>query len=169
VSDRPDDAAAAAAALSRAGGQRLAPRAGRLDALVTRRESLRMLATLSGGLLAGSAAVGAGLFRRPGLETAPPRRVAASIEPGQAVVFSYPTDDDPAIAVRLPDGTLVAYSSVCTHLGCAVLWSAERRQLECPCHKGVFDAHSGGVAAGPPPRGLSRIRLEERVDGIYAT
>jgi Rieske Fe-S protein len=126
-----------------------------------------MLATLSGGLLAGSVAVGAGLFRRAGHEEAPARRVAASLRPGEAAVFAYPTGDDPAIAVRLPDGTLVAYSSVCTHLGCAVLWSSARGNLECPCHKGAFDARSGSVVAGPPQRGLHRIPLVERPDGIY--
>ena len=144
-----------------------APRAGRPDAVVTRRESLRMLATLSGGLLAGSVAVGAGVFRRAGHGDAPARRVTGSLRPGEAAVFAYPTDDDPAIAVRLPDGTLVAYSSVCTHLGCAVLWSADGGHLECPCHKGLFDARSGGVVAGPPQRGLRHIPLEERPDGIY--
>lgn len=148
---------------------RPAPRAGHPDALIMRRESLRMLATLSGALLAGSVAVGTGVFRRVGDREAPARRVAASLRPGEAVVFSYPSAEDPAIAVRLPDGTLAAYSSVCTHLGCAVLWHAERGNLECPCHKGVFDARSGRVMGGPPPRGLHRIPLEERPDGIYAT
>lgn len=126
-----------------------------------------MLATLSGGLLAGSVAVGTGVFRREHPSEAPSRRVAATLRPGEAVVFAYPTDDDPAIAVRLADGSLVAYSSVCTHLGCAVLWSAERGDLECPCHKGAFDARSGGVLAGPPQRGLHPIPLVERPDGIY--
>jgi Rieske Fe-S protein len=150
-----------------AGPRAPAPRAGRPDAVVTRRDSLRMLATLSGGLLAGSVAVGAGFFRRTGHGEAPARRVAASLRPGEAAVFTYPTDDDPAIAVRLTDGRLVAYSSVCTHLGCAVLWSAERDRFECPCHRGVFDARTGSVVAGPPQRALRRIPLEERSDGIY--
>jgi Rieske Fe-S protein len=126
-----------------------------------------MLATLSGGLLAGSVAVGTGVFRRPGRGAASARLVAASLRPGEAAVFTYPTDDDPAIAVRLADGTLVAYSSVCTHLGCAVLWSAKSGNLECPCHKGAFDARSGSVMAGPPQRRLHRIPLVERADGIY--
>ena len=93
--------------------------------------------------------------------------MASSLRPGEAAVFAYPTGDDPAIAVRLADGTLVAYSSVCTHLGCAVLWSAKNGDLQCPCHKGVFDARSGRVMAGPPQRGLRRIPLVERADGIY--
>lgn len=138
------------------------------DGLYSRRESLRMLGYLSGALVVGSAAVGAGVFRRHGAGEATEQLVAPALEPGQAVAFSYPGDHDPAIAVRLPDGSLVAYSSVCTHLGCAVLWSRENGALECPCHKGAFSAETGTPVAGPPSRALSRIRLQERTDGIYA-
>lgn len=138
------------------------------SALVTRRDYLRLLVTVSGGLLAGTAAVAAGAFRRHGEGSAPPKRIASDIAPGEAVIFDYPGDDDPAIAVRLENGALVGYSSVCTHLACAVLWIKERGRLECPCHNGVFNVRTGGVVAGPPPRPLPAIRLEERDDGIYA-
>ena len=138
------------------------------DALVTRRDYLRLLVTVSGGLLAGTAAVAAGVFRRHGEGRAPPKRIASDIAPGEAVTFHYPADDDPAIAVRLEDAALVGYSSVCTHLACAVLWIKESGRLECPCHDGVFNVRTGGVVAGPPPRPLPTIRLEERDDGIYA-
>ncbi|MGH2826916.1 MAG: ubiquinol-cytochrome c reductase iron-sulfur subunit [Actinomycetota bacterium] len=138
------------------------------NALVTRRDYLRLLVTVSGGLLAGTAAVAAGVFRRHGEGGAPPKRIASDLAPGEAVAFDYPGDDDPAIAVRLDDGALVAYSSVCTHLACAVLWIKASGRLECPCHDGVFNVRTGGVVAGPPPRPLPSIRLEERDDGIYA-
>lgn len=136
--------------------------------LISRREYLRMLVTLSGGLLFGTVAVAAGAFRRRGFGAAPATRIADTIPHGRAVTFSYPTDDDPAIALRLPDGRLVAYSSVCTHLGCAVLWSRPSGRLECPCHNGAFDPGTGRVTAGPAPRPLPGIHLEERDDGIYA-
>jgi Rieske Fe-S protein len=141
----------------------------RQDRLVTRRDYLRMLVTVSGGLLAGTAAVAAGVFRRLPLGVAGEKLVATEIAPGDAVHFSYPGDDDPAIAVRLPAGRVVAFSAVCTHLSCAVLWIKESGHLECPCHDGVFDARSGSVIAGPPPRPLTGIRIEERPDGIFAT
>ena len=140
----------------------------RQDRLVTRRDYLRMLVTVSGGLLAGTAAVATGVFRRLPLGTARAKLIATEIAPGKAVHFSFPGDDDPAIAVRLPSG-VVAFSAVCTHLSCAVLWIRESGHLECPCHDGVFDAGSGAVLAGPPPRPLTRITVEERSDGIFAT
>lgn len=141
----------------------------RQDHLVTRRDYLRILVTVSGGLLAGTGAVAAGVFKRLGLGTAPAKRVAGEIAPGDAVHFSYPGDDDPAIAVRLVSGELAAFSAVCTHLSCAVLWVKESGKLECPCHDGVFEPRDGSVVEGPPPRPLTRITLEERTGGIYAT
>jgi Rieske Fe-S protein len=140
----------------------------REDRLVTRRDYLRLLVTVSGGLVAGTAAVASGIFRDHGAGDGRPRKVAGSVAPGESFTFNYPGEDDPAIGVRLGDGALVAYSSVCTHLACAVLWIKESGELECPCHDGLFDVHTGEVLAGPPPRPLPRIELEERTDGIYA-
>lgn len=142
----------------------------RSDASVTRRDYLRILVTISGGLLAGTVAVALGVFKRPdtaadgGVPT--PQKIAASIPNGGSVRFTYPSDEDHAIAIRMGDGTLVAYGSECTHLSCAVLW--QERRLQCPCHNGEFDPATGEVIAGPPPRPLPKIVLEERTDGIYA-
>jgi nitrite reductase/ring-hydroxylating ferredoxin subunit len=136
------------------------------DSLVTRRDYLRILVTISGGLAAGAVAVAAGVFpRRTG--SSGDLRIASTLAPGERVTFAYPTADDPAIAMRLPNGMLVGYSAVCTHLSCAVLW--REGELQCPCHDGRFSVGSGQVLAGPPPRPLPRIVLDERADGIYAT
>jgi Rieske Fe-S protein len=113
-------------------------------------------------------AVATGLFRRHGSGTAEATRVAGRLERGQAVAFRYPGPADRALAVRLPDGRLVGYSAVCTHLACAVLWRAEHGQLECPCHDGVFDPATGEVVAGPPPRPLPKVLLREDGGGIWA-
>jgi len=151
---------------SRSGGDRSFERI-RSDASVTRRDYLRMLVTVSGGLVLGAVAVAVGVFpRRTGSSGA--RKIADTIALGEAVEFTYPGDDDRAIAMRLSDGRLVAYSSICTHLSCAVLWGSDREELLCPCHNGRFAASSGEVLAGPPPRPLPIIELQERADGIYA-
>lgn len=100
----------------------------------------------------------------------PPRRSASlgGLLPGESIAFRYPGEEDRAVAVRLDDGTLVGYSAVCTHLACAVLWRKDRGtegELYCPCHEGVFDARSGEVTAGPPPRGLPKVVVIEQDDG----
>jgi Rieske Fe-S protein len=138
------------------------------DTHVTRRDYLRILVTVSGGLLIGTVAVASGIFRRRDEVTEAPVLVAQTIAPGGSARFRYPSEDDPAIAIRLADGTLVAYSSVCTHLSCTVLWDRNDEQIDCPCHDGRFDPRDGRVIAGPPPRPLPKIDLVERPDGIYA-
>ena len=139
------------------------------DPLLVRRDFLRLLAALSGGLALSTGAVAAGVFRRGSTAGHATKRIASSLGPGESVTFTYPGPNDPAIAIGLADEAPVAFSSTCPHLGCAVLWKKESGQLECPCHNGAFDARSGRVLAGPPPRPLARIRLEHRDDGIYAT
>ena len=140
----------------------------RADTTVTRRDYLRILVTVSAGLAAGAAGVAVGLFRRHGGAQRTAVKVADRLDRGQAVAFRYPGEDDRALAIRLPDGRLVGWSAVCTHLACAVLWRADDGQLECPCHDGVFDPATGEVVAGPPPRPLPAVRLRENADGIWA-
>jgi Rieske Fe-S protein len=121
----------------------------RADTPVTRRDYLRVLVTVSAGLAAA---------RRGGRRAVPPprRRHGRAGQggrppgPGQAVAFRYPGHDDRALAVRLPDGRLVGYSAVCTHLACAVLWRQEDGHLECPCHNGVFDPATARWSPAPP-------------------
>ncbi|MFD9500416.1 ubiquinol-cytochrome c reductase iron-sulfur subunit [Streptomyces sp. NPDC060035] len=142
------------------------------DSLTTRREYLRIVTTVSGGLALGGLGVAGGILHRPGDEEddkAPaPKRIAPLLLPGQSIAFRYPEDEDRAVAVRLDDGTLVGYSAICTHLACAVIWRNDRGtegELYCPCHEGVFDARTGEVTAGPPPRGLPKVALTEQTDG----
>jgi len=61
------------------------------------------------------------------------------------------------LVVRLDADTIVAYERRCPHLGCPVLWSAERGRFECPCHHAAFDARTGRVLFGPPRRGLVAV------------
>ncbi|MFD3803451.1 ubiquinol-cytochrome c reductase iron-sulfur subunit [Streptomyces sp. NPDC058611] len=140
------------------------------DSLTTRRDYLRIVATVSGGLAIGGVGVAAGILHRHGDSESMPeaKKVADRLPPGQSVAFRFPGDDDRALAVRLEDGSLVGYSAVCTHLACAVLWREDRGpdgELYCPCHEGVFNARTGEVTAGPPPRPLPRIFLTEQADG----
>ena len=142
------------------------------DSLTTRRDYLRIVTTVSGGLAIGGLGVAGGILHRHGDEadgkTPGPKQVTQQLLPGESVAFRYPGDEDRAVAVRLDDGTLVGYSAICTHLACAVLWRKERGtegELYCPCHEGVFDARTGEVTAGPPPRGLPKVVLTERSDG----
>lgn len=51
-----------------------------------------------------------------------------------------------------------AFTTYCTHVGCAVRWEEGAKLFLCPCHGGAFYA-DGSVAAGPPPRPLDRYPI----------
>ncbi len=90
------------------------------------------------------------------------------ISVGDVKLFTYPNPEDHCIMVRTAEDTYVAYSQKCTHLSCAVYYSRESNQLECPCHKGFFAVEDGRVLAGPPTRPLPRIQLQARGDQLVA-
>jgi thiosulfate dehydrogenase (quinone) large subunit len=84
--------------------------------------------------------------------------------------FQDPTSGDPAVAVSLATGSVVAFDAVCTHGGCQVSYDSSQRLLTCPCHGGLFDpARGAAVVAGPPPAPLAAISLQVGADGgVYA-
>ncbi len=55
----------------------------------------------------------------------------------------------------------VAYSKMCTHLGCPVgLYQELTQQLVCPCHQSIFNVRAGAVPEfGPAPRPLPQLPL----------
>jgi quinol---cytochrome c reductase iron-sulfur subunit len=61
----------------------------------------------------------------------------------------------------------VAYSKMCTHLGCPVgLYEQELELLVCPCHQSMFNVRNGAVPQfGPAPRPLPQLPLMFNDDG----
>ena len=94
---------------------------------------------------------------------------AKDLEQNGYMLFRYPTAESPCIAIRTPEKKFVAYSQVCTHLSCAVVYDKTENQIVCPCHRGIFDVNQGTPVAGPPTRALPRVKLELRDDQFYAT
>lgn len=77
---------------------------------------------------------------------------ALAVGEGRTVLAA---DGREALVVRVAEGETVAFDRRCPHLGCPVLWAAERARFECPCHHAAFDARTGAVLFGPPRRGLA--------------
>ena len=138
------------------------------EAQVTRREFCNFLGLTSASLFLASAGFSAKAVldarREPGY-TALPVEGARGLPPGAALNFRYPTERDTAILVRTRDGEYYAYGQKCTHLSCPVYYDRGDERFECPCHEGAFDARTGAVLYGPPPRPLDRIAVEVREDG----
>jgi len=141
------------------------------EAQVTRREFCNFLGLTSAALFLGATGFAAkAAFDARESVTLPTAHIegAEALAPNSSLNFSYPTERDSAILIRAADGSYHAYGQKCTHLSCPVYYSRDHRRLECPCHEGAFDAMTGNVLYGPPPRALDVIEVETRDGQVWA-
>lgn len=102
-------------------------------------------------------------------EAAAKRAIAAKVgelAPNSAKLFRFGSSS--AILISTADGELRAFSAICTHLTCTVLYEGDTGTLFCPCHNGRFDL-AGNVISGPPPRPLDAFEVEVSGDDIYVS
>ena len=153
--------------------------------LVSRREFLKF----TGGVAAGAAAVPSGV------EAAAPAAdagnavlpykakgvgKAAALSVNQAVTFTFPDASSPCALIKIgapvaggvgPNQDIVAYSTMCTHMGCPVSYDGEMRVFRCPCHFSIFDAEKAGeMVCGQATENLPRIvlRYNDKDDSVTA-
>jgi nitrite reductase/ring-hydroxylating ferredoxin subunit len=110
---------------------------------------------------AGCAAllVAGGEWAAAAIGSAPPFEVRLDRPLAPGAVREVAVGERQALVIRLADGATVAFDRRCPHLGCPVLWSAERNRFECPCHRAAFEARTGRVLFGPPRQGLTRAEV----------
>ncbi|MBS3025307.1 arsenate reductase (azurin) small subunit [Acidiphilium multivorum] len=86
------------------------------------------------------------------------------LSPGKPVSFQYPDAMSPAWLLKLAEpayegagssGDIVAFSGICTHMGCPVAFKDGR--FVCPCHFSMFDPARNGV----PYQGLASDYLPQ--------
>lgn len=112
-----------------------------------------------------------------------PRQLAAKalrLPLNQATAFHYPDAQSPCYLLRLgqavpggvgPNRDIVAYSAMCSHMGCPVNYDAASQTFKCGCHYSSFDAgHGGQQICGQATRNLPRIVLEydAKTDAVHA-
>jgi arsenite oxidase small subunit len=170
------------------------------DKPTSRRNFLKFAMSLSSLLAVGGIAVVLKSITNPAPPSAGeamqfPRvkvRQLSDLQVGQPIVFNYPLDNEPNILVKLgvravggigPDGDIVAFSSICQHLGCIygfqmtgsspacnLSYRADRPVGYCCCHGSVYDfTNAAAVISGPSPRPQPQVKLEmDTSGGIYA-
>jgi arsenite oxidase small subunit len=94
---------------------------------------------------------------------------ASKLRANVPVNFTFPDASSPCALVKTgsrvdggvgPDGDIVAFSTMCTHMGCPVVYEPATKTFKCPCHYSMFDAEKGGqMICGQATENLPRIVL----------
>lgn len=105
---------------------------------------------------------------------------AAAMPLNQPVAFNYPDEGSMCYAIRMgspvaggvgPNHDIVAYSAMCTHMGCPVQYDGGTRTFKCGCHFSMFDAEMHGqMVCGQATENLPAIKLsyDAKTDAVQA-
>ncbi len=120
-------------------------------------------AETAGGELAGFTRLGISVDAVP----ADGRPIPAIVEADQADAWNlYRNVPVGSIWLRRSaDGTIVAFSATCPHLGCSVDYRSEAGDFFCPCHTSTFDL-DGIPQNEVPPRSMDRLQVRTATNGI---
>ena len=99
--------------------------------------------------------------------------VPVNVGPRAQILATFTETNDAPILYRqghffllhAPDAIVAAYRK-CTHLGCAVPWSAAEDRFHCPCHQSQYDKHTAIVVGGPAPKPLQLFHITETEAGL---
>jgi ubiquinol-cytochrome c reductase iron-sulfur subunit len=88
--------------------------------------------------------------------------------PGELHFTTKPYPVDKKVVQNWTVDNIVAYSKICTHLGCpAALYEQTTHHILCPCHQSTFDATKGAqVIFGPATRPLPQLPIGVDSDGF---
>lgn len=138
----------------------------------------RQFLTLTGGAAAGVTVAGVPSAQAAqadaGRTTLPytPKVIARAgqLRPNVPLAFTFPDASSPCAVVKMgtpvpggvgPDKDIVAFSVLCTHMGCPVAYDAATREFNCPCHFSKFDAEKAGqMISGQATEKLPSIVLD---------
>src|SRR5512141_1604368 len=92
--------------------------------------------------------------------------VDVSAVPVGGAVAAKGADGKPIIVAQPKKGDIVAFTAICTHMGCTVAPSGA--QLKCPCHGSVYDAFTGKNVSGPAPAPLASVPVSVSGDKVIS-
>lgn len=104
--------------------------------------------TPAGTPAGGGGAPGGGAGTEPVLAT------TADIPVGGGMVLA----EQGVVLTRPDEGTVLGFSSVCTHQGCTVA-DVSDGTINCSCHGSRFQISDGAVASGPASRSLPSVAV----------
>jgi arsenite oxidase small subunit len=110
----------------------------------------------------------------------PRHRIVAlsKLRTNRPVHFNYPLKAQPCVLLdlghRVPGGvgprrSIVAFSTLCQHMGCQVDYLRRKREFLCPCHQTRYDPERlAAIIQGVATRALPRVKLHVRAGAVYA-
>jgi Rieske Fe-S protein len=87
----------------------------------------------------------------------------SEVAKGEATLYQ----DQNVVVSRAEDGTLKAFSTICTHAGCPIN-KLQGTTLICPCHGSEFDAMTGKVVQAPATEPLTELSVKASKGRIVA-
>lgn len=137
---------------------------------VSRREFAKFLGLLSGALALGNGAIVIKALAFPSKPLEGEHFIVNEDEVSVGEMFQFEVEGRrtvPYILIHLREGEWRAFEQKCTHLTCAVRYRHDEGKIECPCHNGWFDADTGNVLQGPPPRPLPQLEVVVRDGRVF--
>ena len=142
--------------------------------------SRRNFLKLSGGAAAGAGVAIAGVANAEAVTADlghatlayKPKTVAHAkgLQINTPVSFMFPDASSPCALIKMgqavpggvgADRDIVAFSTLCTHMGCPVSYDTQAKTFKCPCHFSLFDPEKGGqMVCGQATEDLPRIVLQ---------
>jgi ubiquinol-cytochrome c reductase iron-sulfur subunit len=97
--------------------------------------------------------------------------ILIKFRPGELQVPTRYNGSTPISTMNWTVDNIVAYSKICTHVGCPVaLYEQTTHHILCPCHQSTFDAATGAtVIFGPAPRPLPQLPLTVDAEGYLVS
>jgi Rieske Fe-S protein len=81
------------------------------------------------------------------------------LQVGTPFYFSYPDSRHPNALFKRADGSVQAYSLLCTHVCCTVNFNSASNTFLCPCHSSLFGS-TGEILRGPATYPLPKVTLQ---------
>lgn len=84
----------------------------------------------------------------------------SSLPAGACTTFTTPDSGETAFLIHEQDGSVKAFSNICTHRPYELSYEQNQQAFYCPLHGATFDINSGQVTGGPARYGLQSYKVQ---------